>query len=210
MRGRQRTRAAVVFFIACLVVLVPAGPASAGPYGAEPGGPGYIPDSTDHWFCFGSEIPGDQRFRHRDAMAYLDNATVMYDVESGACGSLTDVIFRQATPIPVPGIPPNVTVLGWAPCTNQGGAFGVVCEQGQVWIDPTAIFLAIGGFGAPVGMYDFQLAFNLRHESGHSAGMGHSGGVHALAQGVPPFNLGYLAYLPVDVCRVSNRFGFGC
>lgn len=195
--------------VAMVAVVGMSAAAEAGPYGAEPGGPGYIPDSVDHWFCFGGEIPADQRPRHRSAMAYLDDATVMYDVETSTCGSATDVIFRQEHPIPGP-FPPNWVVFGYAPCINQGGAFGVVCEQGQVWIDPTAIFLAIGGFSAPPHLYDYQLHFNLRHESGHSAGMGHSSGIHALASGVPPYDWGYLAYLPVDICRVNDRFGYGC
>ncbi|MBV6507411.1 MAG: hypothetical protein JJLCMIEE_00456 [Acidimicrobiales bacterium] len=176
-------------------------------YGVQPGGPGYMPDSSDHWYCF-AYVASGSRQRYHDAMAYLDYGTVMTDHYSSTCGPSTDVWSYEISPIP------NAPVeypRGYAPCMVRTGLFGWFCEAGNLEIDPVVIWLETLAAGG--GAWDLELNLNktIRHETGHTAGLAHfelgSRPNSAMASGHVPLNFAFLAYSPHEVCHIYNRFG---
>mgnify|MGYP001302668969 CR=1 FL=1 len=205
VRGRRlRTWAfRVVSALAVAAMATSIQPASGTPFGVDPGGPGYLPDSQDHWFCFdGSSPTGTEANRFYSGMEYLDSSTLMYDVASSYCGSATDVIFRYQSPLAeAPG------ARGYAPCRVRTGYANLFCEQGDVIVDVPQIWLDAGGWSGDPNTFELNIHKTVRHEIGHTAGLGHSSGVHALESGHVPYNWGYLAYLAHDICHINTLYG---
>jgi len=190
-----------------VLVLAPQGGAGATPHGGGPGGPGYWPDSADHWFCFESNVPSADYPIYQDAFQYLDNVTSMYDSQSSYCGSLTDVIISNTHPIPGCS-----NCLGMAPCIAKTGFLNLACEQGMEYVDTTNIWIASGGFSGDINVYWFNVIYNARHELGHTAGMGHSTNspsVHVMAQGfyTDYGNWARWGFRSEDTCHVNEFFG---
>ncbi len=185
-------------------LLVGSLPTSASPYGADFGGPGYYPDSTDHWYCFDSSVPAVNRARYDSAMVNVDIQTVMYDVATGSCGYSTDVKYYEANPIPFV----DPATRGWAPCHHV--VIYALCDQVLAFVNPAQIWIQNGGFGGDALQFEVNYQKTIRHETGHSIGLGHSSGVHALASGPVPINYGYLFYTAHDACHVNAFLGAAC
>lgn len=190
--------------VSLLMLLQMVVPPSAGahtgfaPYGWESGGPRQVPDSYDHWYCIEDSVPsgaGD-RIRMHDAMDYIDSFTNLYENLSSSCGEYTDTIYKYRSPIPeVPGS------LGFAPCRDYTGYLNLFCERANSIIDNIAIFEVNGGFGGPPDRLDFNLHYNVRHETGHNMGFGHpysSTVVQAMQQGFHDPNMFFLVYTTHD------------
>jgi hypothetical protein len=96
-------------------------------------------------------------------MSHLDDATDMYDVEAGSCGSSTDVVWVYA------GIADGVR--GIANCAVWLAY--AVCDQFWVRIDNVLHFyytLECGGDGS---IFELNMVQAVRHELGHTAGLSH-------------------------------------
>jgi len=197
---------------AVLASIALGGTAGASPYGNEPGAPGYVPDSSDHWFCFDASVPSQYRFYYQWAMDNLDiQSAPIYDVESGSCGWATDVKMIQASLSWV-----GSGVIGYAPCVTRAWNNNMICEAGEVWNDAALIFANNGGFGGSQSLLDHRLHHNVRHEVGHTAGMAHynTGGPHAVYSGLSTGAAGYHAYRGHDICHLNgwsnNQNWTGC
>ncbi|MBV6508020.1 MAG: hypothetical protein JJLCMIEE_01079 [Acidimicrobiales bacterium] len=197
---------AIVILAAVAVLAGSVGTAGAeDDYGVQPGGPGYMPDSSDHWYCF-AYAPSASRQRYHDAMAYLDYGTVMSDHYSSTCASSTDVWVYEISPIPG-----AYGYRGWAPCVDTTGLLGWFCEAGNLFVDPVVIWLqALAAGGGPLDL-ELNLNKTIRHETGHTAGLAHftlgTRPNSAMARLHVPFNFAFLAYSPHEVCHIYNRFG---
>lgn len=168
------------------------GTASATPYGWDSGAPQILPDSTDHWFCFDSNVNSSERGRFRDAMEYLDSASLMYDVETGTCGTSTDIIYQYATPIPAaPG------ARGYDSCELRTGYLNLQCDRNPIYIDYSQI-LSESDASHP---FETNIHKTIRHETGHSVGFSHhSTYVDAMRSGPVVFDWGYYSYSLHDIC----------
>jgi hypothetical protein len=203
-------RVLVVAFSAALLCALSVIPADATPYGRHPGGPGYWPDSTDHWYCYdpGGNVPAGDYPIYQNALQYLDSTTSMYDVYTGTCGTATDVRISNVHPIPGCG-----GCLGMAPCIAWTGYLNLACDQAMEYVDATNIFLTNDGWNGDPSVYNFNLMYNARHELGHTAGMGHSGNTlilnHVMAQGfyTDHWNWSRWSFRSEDTCHVNNLFG---
>lgn len=199
----MKSRRIVLAFAAIGFLLIGiAAPVSSTPYGWDPGAPQVLPDSTDHWFCFDSNVNAGERQRFRDAMQYLDSATAMYDVETGTCGSATDIIYRYSTPIP--GFP---GARGYDQCTVHTGYLGLLCDQNVVWVDYLQVLSESDG----THPFEINLHKTIRHETGHTAGLSHHDtAVDAMRSGPIPFDWGYFSYSTHDICHIQTFFGASC
>jgi Peptidase M66 len=202
--GRRWPIGLLALVLVATALVVGSLPTGASPYGADPGGVGYYPDSTDHWYCFDSSVPGANRARYDSAMANVDAQTVMYDVVAGSCGYSTDVKYYEANPIPF--VDPNTR--GWAPCHHT--VIYAFCDQVLVFVNPAQIWIENGGFGGDATQFEVNYHKTIRHETGHSIGLGHWNGVHAMESGHVPINYGYIFYNAHDVCHVNTFFSAGC
>lgn len=158
-------------FVVLLSVVTPV-PVAADAFGTQPGGPGFVADGRDHWFCFVNISAADRR-PFRDAMQYLDARVArVYDVESSACGNSTDVAYWVDNNI--------VDNLGF-PARGRTWCrvlFWGVCDQFWVSVNPTEI-IANSMVNAPGDWNNVVVNYNktIRHETGHSMGLQHSGTV---------------------------------
>ncbi|RIK07068.1 MAG: hypothetical protein DCC48_04550, partial [Acidobacteria bacterium] len=113
-----------MFGIVAVVVVLAGSVSTAGAeddYGVQPGGPGYMPESSDHWYCFAYVVSGSRQ-RYHDAMAYLDYGTVMSDHYSSTCASSTDVWAYEISPIPGEHTAIGDGRLAWTQLASSAGS----------------------------------------------------------------------------------------
>lgn len=147
----------------CIVggILATGSTARADPFGYP--NPGFYRDSSDHWFCFNSSVPaGTDRQRIRDSMSYLDDTTVMWDVETSTCGTSTDVVWVYGGAGGTPGVTTCVRWLAYA-----------ACDQFWVEINQPLHYTTTGQCGGGATMYDINMIQTVRHELGHTTGLSH-------------------------------------
>lgn len=179
MKHRLRTRFAVVLVALFAPTAAFSGTAAAHPFGVDSGGPGYVADGADHWFCFSSSLPNDgSRSMYYDAMAYLDERTDIYDMDAGSCGSATDVVYIRNDNLMVNGAP----VRGFAPCMYY--LIYAFCDQAWAGINYAAIandsaVFAPGDFNN----YIINAVKTVRHETGHTVGLSHQSYDDAMTSG---------------------------
>ena len=207
--GRFARYFALVLAVGVLSASLPASVSasvSASPYGAEFNGPGYYPDSLDHWYCFDGSVPAGDYVYRQWAMANMDAQTAGYDVAASGCGSATDIRFFEANPIPWHGS----GTVGWAPCAYF--LIYLACDQSWVYTNFTAIWVFGGGLGGDPNLITYWFHFTTRHEIGHTLGLGHSDGTHALHTPLADVNLAsaWLYYQYHDVCHYNLYFSQGC
>jgi len=173
-------RIRVLWFVAVVVLAVGVpglNPAGADPYGGETGGYPYVADSADHWYCFYTNITGSDQDRYKDAMAYLDTATDMYDVLTSMCGSSTDIMYLEN---------PNLGagVAGIAVCVRLVVGSTTMCDAYWVATNLAIIPDFVGPGDAPVAVHETK---TIRHETGHTTGLTHNTTTYsAMRSGVLP------------------------
>lgn len=119
---------------------------------------GLLADGRDHTYCRGT-IGANEWDDAQAAMAYLDDATVMFDTPEGIfCANATDVRYDNGV-----GIGTN---RGQWSCI-QAGAPGV-CDGNRVQISINNITN-----DSPAGTVPNNLTKTVRHETGHSVGLRH-------------------------------------
>lgn len=123
----------------------------------------YLADSSVHSYCFYTNLSTTtDRQPFHDAMAYLDDRTVMSDSFSSTCDSSTDVMFLRNDGLVEPGT--SNPVRGLYLCVNEISS--TVC--GGSWIATNWWEILSNG-----GDFNLNLAKTARHELGHSNGLRH-------------------------------------
>lgn len=204
--GRRRRQLATVSAATSLVVSVLATPqAEASDYGPEIPFPN-LPDSADHYYCLDASVPSAEHGRYDAAMQNLDAQTAMYDVKSSTCAWATDV---------------HVFEVGYGAISGNAGVFSCpniawyddrVCEQGDIQVSPSNIFVANGGWNGDASIYNHSYTKTIRHEVGHSAGLDHynTDGPHAMYSGlVTSTASSWHSYRAHDVCHIDGWINNG-
>jgi len=180
LRMRFRSIAGLLALILAVSVLSPAA-VGADPFGGEAGGYPWRADSDDHWYCFYSNLTGSAQTPYRDAMAYLDSATDMYDVYTPTCGTSTDVMYLEN---------PNLSAYGIALCVRLVSGSSVVCDAYWVATNQSLItsdVLSLQAIPVSVAPVSVHIGKTIRHETGHTAGLTHSPTtVSAMRSGILP------------------------
>lgn len=156
--------------------------ASADPYGGEPGGYSWIADSADHWYCFYVNLIGSARAPYHAAMQNLASQTDMYDVFTSNCGGSTDVMYLHNPDL-------GSGVFGMAVCVSLVPGSSTRCDAYWAATNNSEYSSWLGPGHAPL---DVHINQNIRHETGHTAGLTHSTTpVSAMRSGLLPDYGGY-------------------
>jgi hypothetical protein len=181
---KVRLVAIVLTSMAGLLALPGSSPAAADPFGWEPGspgvpgGPGLLADSLDHWFCTPA-ITESNRTHYVAAMAQLDDATVMHDVNSGdTCGSLDDVAFIETD---------LNNLRGRAQCVAPVAPGSLRCESAWAMLDYQEHWATAAFCGSSTAEFTGNYMLAVRHELGHTVGLAHRA-PHDSDYCTPPFN----------------------
>jgi hypothetical protein len=126
----------------------------------------------------------------------------MYKVYTPTCGTATDIVYFEVTPIPIPG---QGNARGLTTCNSYTGPFGLLCDQFWVQVDPVEVFIENGGFSGSSSQLNTNLHKTIRHETGHTAGLGHSTGIDAMVSGPVPDTFSYVLYSGHDVCHINHQ-----
>jgi hypothetical protein len=176
-----RTRKLLLAIVALSLplVVVPSVDSSADPFGWEPGGTGLLADSRDHWYCTTSSVSAGSRHYYVEAMAYLDDRTVMSDHDSGSsCTSLTDVVFI---------IDNTWGSLGQTMCVAPVSPGSLRCEQMWIIVNDTAHFQITATCNDTPDEMMVNYMMTVRHEIGHTTGLSHTSANGGSLCG-PPYN----------------------
>jgi hypothetical protein len=199
---RRRRSIRPLVLAAVLIVAAGAGvaPASAEPFGGEPGGYPWRADSADHWYCFYNIAEGN-RGPYHGAMANLDSQTRMYDVFTPTCGAATDIMYLNN---------PNLGsgVFGMALCMTLVPGSSTVCDAYWVATNNWEYVYWLGPGYAPADVHVNQ---NVRHETGHTAGLTHSNTtVSAMRSGMLPdlggYNFVWGAYTTHHIGHIDGAY----
>ena len=128
-----------------------------------------------------------------DSLDTAGQQTDVYDVPTN-CNNYTDVWFEEVD------LPTGYR--GYAPCVVPIG-FGL-CDRVNVQVDAGEIFVQNGGFSGNSTQLMVNLVKTYHHEAGHSAGVGHSSGVHMMQSGHVPADWAYWQMLPHDSCHINS------
>lgn len=154
----------VLFGVVGLLAIPGPAPAAADPFGWEPGAPNLLADSLDHWYCTPA-IAESNRTHYNSAMAHLDAATDLYDVNSGdSCGSSTDVAFIE-TDLNGP--------LGRAQCVSAVPNT-LLCDSAWVLVDNAEHWSTAAYCGSSAAELTGNFIITTRHELGHTVGLSHT------------------------------------
>ena len=178
--------------------------ASAGTYPLQVAPYQYLPDSTDHWYCFDASVPSGSRSRYTSAMNNLDAVTLMSAVYTPTCGTSTDIRYLEASPIPY-----FSGTRGVALCTLATGYLGLLCDHYDVIVDPGQVWVDNGGFAGDPTQLDTNLHKTIRHETGHTAGLTHTQSVaNVMISGQVTNLAAYLQYRDHDICHINLWFAY--
>jgi hypothetical protein len=199
LKLRSSIRVVLVVGTALVALGVPSG-AGADPFGGEAGGYPWRADSADHWYCY-YNIAAGNRGPYDAAMANLDSQTDMYDVYTPTCGASTDIMYLNN---------PNLGsgVFGVALCVSLQTGSNTVCDA--YWV-ATNLWEYVYFLGPGLAPADVHVNQDIRHETGHTAGLTHSNtSVSAMRSGLLPdlggYNFVWGLYEAHHVTHINNAY----